>query len=479
MKRLISKGLMFGNLVRVESPALVERYNRALSLLSGKRTELSEFHVDISGFSPEVAAELGEPLYLNPNGVNRQFILLTTEQKSAPLLDATFSNERAILKRFITENEAQFFALTARDAVAGEIVDTVFAVETPARLFDLRKFRIEADTTGGTVKEAEALGRKVDRFLSEEDAWFDDVLIAEMIGLSKKTGDVTRNPVRLKQMEFIEEDFWTSHFGGVYLFRSVGQPAVVSVGPKEAMGALPIGLVLDLRDRNAIARFFEANGLVEPIVKARGIDATAILRQKMDFIVVDAAQEAGVDLAGATRSEIRALARAHAARLPEEFHALNALVAWAEDGAPWPRISSDHPAYFYTLRAADVPQRDLVNQLLAELAPKDVRQMFICHKALFYRLYRGWSETKKSYVADFLAREYQVDKLGTRARLFGHEAAMEEPVPPPPPKREDVLARVGPWGAVRRQTKRDDDDDDDDDDEDDRRKKRRKDRRRD
>jgi hypothetical protein len=30
MKRLISAGLMFGNLVPVVSPALIDRYNRAL-----------------------------------------------------------------------------------------------------------------------------------------------------------------------------------------------------------------------------------------------------------------------------------------------------------------------------------------------------------------------------------------------------------------------------------------------------------------
>ena len=34
MKRLIQKGLMFGNLFHVASPALVERYNRALEHLT-------------------------------------------------------------------------------------------------------------------------------------------------------------------------------------------------------------------------------------------------------------------------------------------------------------------------------------------------------------------------------------------------------------------------------------------------------------
>ena len=96
MKRLISKGLMFGNLVPVTSSALVERYNRALKHLTGKTTQLTDFHVDISGYSPEIGHELGDEHYLNPNGCNRQFILLTTEQKTAPLLNVKFSRKISI-----------------------------------------------------------------------------------------------------------------------------------------------------------------------------------------------------------------------------------------------------------------------------------------------------------------------------------------------------------------------------------------------
>lgn len=449
MNRLIRLGLMFGNLIPVTSPALVDRYNRALEHLTGKTTTLTDFHIDISGFSPEVGEELDDPLYLNENGCNRQFILLTTAQKTAPLLNASFSTSRHILRQFIEKNEAQLFALTARDAVAGELLNSVFSVTNPARLNDIRKIEIEADTTTGLVRDAEKLGQLSDRFLGEEDGWFDDVLIGEMITMAKRTGDVTRNPVRLKQMVFEQENFWTAHFGGTYLFRSTPRTAITETAARlEGAG---LGDVIEKRDTNRIARFLADNALVEPIIKARGIDGTAILRQKMDFIVVDAAHQADVDLTGATRRDIRRLARRHADDLPPEYHALHQLVAWAEDGARWPRISSDHPAYFYTLRASDHADADLVNMLLAELAPKDVRQLFICHKALFYRAYAGWSETKKSYVADMLAREYAVDKAGTRAALFGHEPGMEESPAPPPPPRDDMIARVGPWGAVRRE----------------------------
>ena len=333
-------------------------------------------------------------------------------------------------------------------------MNSVYSVDGPAKLFDIRRVKIEADTTSGTVAEAQALADNVDRFMREEDAWFDDVLIADMITSAKRTGDVMRNPIALDLMEFEQRNFWTAHFGGLYVFQGMDHPAVISSGMKEALGKLPIKYVFDTKDRNQIAKFLEYNDLAEPIVKARGIDAASILHQKMDFIVIDTAQESGIDLAGATRRDIRALARRHAQDLPDEFHGLADLLRWAEEGGKWPRITSDHPAYFYTLRSADHGDRDLVNMLLSQLSPKDVRQLFICHKELFYQLYATWHDTKKSYVAEFLEREYQVDKAGARAALFGHEPEMEQPAPAPKKDgpwgvSEKKIAAVGPWGAVR------------------------------
>ncbi len=453
MKRLISAGLMFGNLIEVSSPALVERYNRALKHLAGKTTALTDFHIDISGYSPEIGDELGDDLYLNPNGCNRQFILLTTAQRDAPLLNSKFSTSRGILQQFIETNESQLFALTARDAVAGELQNSVYEVTTPDKLFDIRKITVEADTIGSHVRDARKLAKLIDRFRTEADGWRDDVLIADMIGLAKKTGDVTRVPIALPAMTFEQANFWTSHFGGMYLFRDVKLPGVITVQPRAGFVGVPVSPVMDLTQRNHIAEFLEVNQLVEPIVKARGMDAAAVLRQKMDFILVEAADTLNLDLGQATRADLRKIAHRLGAGLPDEFLGLAALLRWVEGAGDWPRITSEHPAYFYTLRAGAHKDRDLVNMLLAELAPLDVRQMYITHKELFYASYARWSDRKRQYVADFLEREYTVDRQGAREALFGPEPTMDEAHRPemargPKPTR-DMVDRVGPWGAVR------------------------------
>lgn len=457
MKRLIDRGLMFGNLVRVDSPALVERYNRALERLTGKRTALEEFHIDISGYSYEIGEELGDHLYLNPKGVNRQFIILTTEQKKAPLLNAQFSTSRGILRQFIDENEAKLFALTARDAVAGELDNSVFEATTPAKLFEIRKITVVADTTQNIVANARTLADKIERFQTEDDAWYDDVLIAEMIELAKETGDVTRQPVDLARPTYEQGNFWTAHFGGIYVFRDVTGPAAITVRPRDELGEMPVP-ALDLTMRNAIANFLDTNELVEPVIRARGVDGASILRQKMDFILVDAAANRGMSIPGFDSRSLHRLAQQMGAELPEEFLKLGELTRWALNGGPWPRIASDHPAYFYTLRArADHPDRDLVNQLLAELSPLDFRQLFITHKPAFYAAYASWPEIKRDYVADFLYRDYMSGKAGARDALFGEREPPVRDIAPGPAAeagpwgiRDDIIDIVGPWGSVRR-----------------------------
>jgi hypothetical protein len=450
MKRLIEKGLMFGNLIEVSSPALVERYRRAMKHLCERETALTDFHVDISGYSPEIGAELGDDLYLNPNGANRQFILLTTAQKHAPLLNAKFSTSRGIIRQFIEANEAQLFALTARDVVAGELQNSVYAINTPAKLLDIRRITVEADTIGGHVADAGTLAGLIERFRSEPDGWRDDELIGQMIGLAKKTGDVTRVPITLPQMTFEQPNFWTSHFGGLYIFRDVKFPAVISSLSRESLGALPISPVFDLTNRNQIADWLERNQLVEPIVSARGMDAAAVIRQKMDFILVEAADTLNLEIGDARRTELRKIAQRLGSSLPEAFQGLAALLRWIEGGGSWPRIDSEHPAYFYTLRARNHKDRDLVNMLLSELAPMDVRQMFITHKEFFYASYQRWSDRKRQYVADFLEREYAVDKQGAREALFGPEPGMDDRHRPEPTPARDIGAILGPWGALQR-----------------------------
>ena len=76
MQRLIEEGLRFGGLLHIDAAHLVERYNAALTAFGLPATKLTDFYIDASGYSYEVALEMGNAAYLDPKGINRRFIIL-------------------------------------------------------------------------------------------------------------------------------------------------------------------------------------------------------------------------------------------------------------------------------------------------------------------------------------------------------------------------------------------------------------------
>jgi len=79
-------------------------------------------------------------------------------------------------------------------------------------------------------------------------------------------------------------------------------------------------------------------------VQAKGLDATALLNQRLDFILINTAAEAGADVAGLSRTELRQLHRRHLPDLPEEYHKLTEVLRWISQGGRQPVISRDSPA---------------------------------------------------------------------------------------------------------------------------------------
>ncbi len=441
MMRLVKYGLMFGNLIEVSSEALVSRYNRALKHMIGKETKLTEFHIDISGYSPEIGDELGDDLYLNPKGCNQQFILLMTDQKTAPLLSSKFSTSRSILRDFIDDHEEELFALTAREAVTGELVNSVFEIKTPADLMRINQITIEADTVTEHVAFAETLQDNINQFMNEEDAWWDDVLIAEMIELAKKTGDITRFPIQLKPKTYAKGNYYTAHFGGLYMFRDVARPAVIARNAIDGLADMGIESAYTFSQRREIAEFLYKQNLIELIVTEQNEADAAIIRQKLDFMIIATAATFGDDLGDLSRPQIRQIGRQYASKLPPEYHGLMDIHRWASHKGRYPSLDPEHPAYFYAFRSRPHPDRDLINMLLAELSPLDFRQLFICHKQAFYEAYRSWPDAKRDYVSKFLADEYMIDKVGARETLFGPEPGMDNMGTKPDPYAPRIKVR--------------------------------------
>ena len=71
---------------------------------------------------------LKDPAYLDPNGVNRRFIILTPAQADLPVVHTQFSNTSQLMYEFFSSNARAINTLTIKDVLYGEIEDSVSIV---------------------------------------------------------------------------------------------------------------------------------------------------------------------------------------------------------------------------------------------------------------------------------------------------------------------------------------------------------------
>ncbi|MDJ0942460.1 MAG: hypothetical protein QNJ30_03295 [Kiloniellales bacterium] len=450
MDRLTENKLIYGNLFEVGTEVLQNRYNRALQLLYGRQTELQRFRIDQSGFSPEVAEELDDPEYLNPHGCNRMFILLTLEQAYLPLLDATFSSSRAILQNYIDDNREALFALTARDAVFGELEDSVYKIKTLGDLTSIKHIRIRARTPSRLITKAKRLSSKIEAFMESETAWSDDEALQQIIQLAETVGDVRRQPVIPGRTDYEEGNFFTTHMGGLYVFNSARKPTLIYCSPDQQGSRVYEDKTLGFRhipvsDRAAVARYLKEADLVEPLDGLKHLDPAELLREKLEFVAVDhaAQNDAPGEIWDFEPMALRRYLQRNFDELPAEFHDVQGALRALEQGEPGGGLEPESPGYFYLLRSARHKDRDLVNHLLARLTPLDFRQLFICNKELFYELYETWNDRKRGYVAEYLARHYQGRAAEVWRHLYGRTKVAEGPWGARPAGERSVIPEAG------------------------------------
>ena len=194
--------LIYGRLLPVEERHLIERYNKALKAFGLKATKLKTFEIDRTGFSPQVAEELGDPFYLDPNEVNRRFISSRPTQIDLPVVHTAFSNTSQLIHEFMSKNQRAIDALTIKDVIYGEIEDSVAKVESIEDLLSINQVEFRVLSAEDVLGKASELGTLVDRLKREPGAWRDNAMLERMVELAKVTGDIRENALVPDQVIF-------------------------------------------------------------------------------------------------------------------------------------------------------------------------------------------------------------------------------------------------------------------------------------
>jgi hypothetical protein len=417
--------LIYGRLLTVDEPHLIQRYNKALAAFGLQPTKLTSFQIDRTGFSPEVAEECGDYDYLDPNEVNRRFIILTPSQIDLPVVHTAFSNTSQLMFEFMSKNQRAIDALTIKDVIYGEIEDSVPLVNDIEDLLSISQVEFKVLSAEDVLGKAAELGKLVDRLKREPNAWRDNAMLQRMVDLAKVCGDIRENALVPDQVIFRHNAYWTSHFGGLYVFVDPDMTTVISdptVPGFRRSRPWQVGY-LSINDADKVFKFLASTGRIE-LPRASWIESSGYLEHRAEMVVRWLIRDAepNRNLTDVDKVWLQTWIHGHADLIAKDgnFPFLNAAkreIAQLghlkiEDVPPRQR--------FLVVRAKpDHPDAWLTNQLISDFVPQDFVSRYVFNKPGFYKDYDGFSDAWRSHVVDVLKTTYLKDKAAFRARLYG------------------------------------------------------------
>ena len=417
--------LIYGRLLTVDEPHLIQRYNKALAAFGLVPTKLQNFQIDRTGFSPEVAEECGDYDYLDPNEVNRRFIILTPSQIDLPVVHTAFSNTSQLMFEFMSKNQRAIDALTIKDVIYGEIEDSVPKVNDIEDLLSINQVEFKVLSAEDVLGKAAELGRLVDRLRQEPDAWRDNAMLERMVDLAKVCGDIRENALVPDQVIFRHNAYWTSHFGGLYVFVDPDMTTVISdpAAPGFRRSRPWQVSYLSINDADKVFRFLATTGRLD-LPRASWIEASGYLEHRAEMVVQALIRDAEPN---------RNLTDIDKVWLQTWIHGHADLIA-SDGNFPFLNAAKREIAQFGHLKIEDVPPRQrflvvrarpdhpdawLTNQLISDFVPQDFVSRYVFNKSGFYKDFDGFSDPWRSHVVDVLKTTYLKDKAALRARLYG------------------------------------------------------------
>lgn len=425
MNELIQYNLIYGRLLTVSEPYLIERYNKALEAFGLPKTKLSSFQIDMSGHSPQIAEEMDVTFYLEKDISRRRFIIVAPEQENLPVIGTRFSNTAALLHVFFEKNRRVIQAATIKDVLFGEIDDNLVEITDITDLLAIEQVTFRVLSSEETLFKAEKLRRRIDRLMTVQGAWRDDEMIEEMVELARVTGDIRTNDLVPDQLVFRHESYFLDHFGGVYVFKDGKKFTIVcdekAPGFRRASPWKVDYIAID--DKSAVYDFLARSGRIQ-LPQASWLKDSGFIKHRKRMAMQSLMHETdqSLDIASMTETQFQTWAFKHSSVVDRDpvLNFIHNIERGLSDGRP-PMIETLRPRErFMVVRAKpNHADRWVVSRLISTFVPSDFVSRFVFDKTGFYNTYNAYSDTFKELVVKELAEGYLEDKKAMRERLYG------------------------------------------------------------
>lgn len=408
-------------LLFIGSESLIERYNKALESLTGKRTALPCFHIDKTGYSPEIAVELNDEDYLDCKGINKKFIIIDIAQREIPIIRSHFSSTGDFIKEFIEDNHESIFTLSALDSIYGELENNIYKIENLSDVINADKVDIHIETSKNLIDIAHHLNEKIEKLKnSPAEKWLNDEHLLEIVELSKKTGNIQHNSIIPTKTKYAKSSYFTSHFGGLYIFKGLKEPHrdqtgisyIISMDNKELPKYVPEDIqLIDGSNRLEVYEFLQKFNLIYDFAE----NEVGTLKDNMvfkkyqiinDYISMDI--ESSSDILN--KLNIKSKINDYFESLPENFHKLYRLLSNIEREEC--NVHSAEEYLFYPCRVSEDVGKStsgVLNHLLSNYTSSSYMRTIMYNPDLFMLNFNSWPDSKKKYVIRYL--QQQMDSM--------------------------------------------------------------------
>jgi hypothetical protein len=416
MESLIESGLFGRGLLPVNQGSMVDRYNACLEDIGLPRTNLTSFHIDGWGWSPEVAQERNDKFYLSHLGAaNPYAIILSPQQKGRPIYFPYHSFDWHMMKIIFDANESQIADLTTTSAIWVDVDQEISAYQEPQDLLMVDSITLRFNSIGGVMTAAREQRKLAHEFLNQRMAWSDPRLHESIIESVKEHGDLRFRSVELPDMPYSNtRHFFTRAFGGLFVFRDLqgSKPLLVMVDPEQAAlsGELQHShLEFALNDPALLGTLFREELLDLQLLQYR--DNPEPVRRLMDGLLAEAiaADSPEVDLVNMRDGEKKKwmLQLHRAGTLSPAYAELERMLLMFSRGRDVEpsklggevslMLAHPHPSLKGTAW-------DAVRMLLVKLNPHDPVRTYEYDKELFFERYANWPKNLQTWVRDYLQK---------------------------------------------------------------------------
>jgi hypothetical protein len=250
-------------------------------------------------------------------------------------------------------------------------------------------------------------------------------MLTRMVDLAKVCGDIRENALVPDQVIFRHNAYWTSHFGGLYVF--VDPDMTTVIGDPAAPGfrrSRPWQVsYLSINDADKVFKFLAGTGRIE-LPRASWVESSGYLEHRAEMVVRSLIRDTEPN---------RNLTDVDKVWLQTWIHGHADLIT-SDGNFPFLNAAKREIAQLGHLKIEDVPPRQrflvvrgkpdhpdawLTNQLISDFVPQDFVSRYVFNKPGFYKDYDGYSDAWRSHVVDVLKTTYLKDKVAFRTRLYG------------------------------------------------------------